>query len=58
MLGPTPFKIFINDLYDGTECTLLKFANTQLERVADAPAGCAAVERHQDGWKNGPTAIL
>ena len=56
MLGPTLFNIFINYPYCGTECTLLKFADdTQLERVADAPAGCASIERHWDRlekWTN------
>lgn len=49
------FCIFIlNQLYGGTEYTLLRFADdAQLERVAHAPADCAAVERHQgrlDKW--------
>jgi len=44
--GTILFKIFINGLDDGTECTLSKFANyTRLGRVADTPKGYAVVQR-------------
>ncbi len=54
MLGRILFNNFINDLDEGIESTLFKFADdTKLEGLADTPEGCTTSEQGMDrleGW--------
>lgn len=47
ILGPVLYNIFTDDLENGVECILLKFADdADLGRVAEKPEGHMAIHRH------------
>lgn len=49
IMGSIPFDIFVNDLRDGTECTVSKLADdTKQGGVADMPEDCAAIQSDLD----------
>jgi len=53
VLGPVYFKIIIDDMDKGIECTLCKFVDdTELGGVADTPEGCTTIQQDLDRLKS------
>lgn len=55
VLGPSPFSIFIKDLEEVAEYTLVKFGGaTKLGRPVNILGGSITIQGHL-GWRNHPT---